>query len=114
MFNPAATQLTSIIRLKHRTQTEINGQPKNDYVDDAIPIHPCEFKPFYGLEAVQAGQMGITDGGTLKMWYTPGVKFSDRVLLNDDPDLVYDVQGVENVGNRRVWLVLKVKRVVTP
>jgi hypothetical protein len=113
MFKIQPPQLTSTIRLQHRSEVMVNGQPKIAYTDATPPLHPCEFKPFYGTEAIQAGQAGVFDGGTITLWYTPGVKYSDRVLLNNDPSLAYDVLGVENVSNRSLWLVLKVKRVVS-
>ena len=47
------------------------------------------------------------------MWYTPEVKTSDRILLNDDASQAYDVTSAENVENRGMFLILKVKRVVT-
>jgi len=113
MFKPSAQQFATVIRLQHRQQTVVNGAPKLSYQDADPAIHMCEFKPFYGAEAIQAGQLGITQGGTITMWYTPEVKTSDRILLNDDPGQAYEVTSAENVENRGMFLVLKVKRVVT-
>ena len=113
MFKPSAQQFATVIRLQHRQQTVVNGAPRISYQDADPALHMCEFKPFYGAEAIQAGQLGITQGGTITMWYTPGVKTSDRILLNDDVSQAYDVTSAENVENRGMFLVLKVKRVVT-
>ena len=113
MFKPSAQQFATVIRLQHRQQTVVNGAPKLSYQDADPAIHMCEFKPFYGAEAIQAGQLGITQGGTITMWYTPEVKTSDRILLNDDVSQAYDVTSAEDVENRGMFLVLKVKRVVT-
>lgn len=113
MFKPSAQQFTTVIRLQHRTQTTVNGAPDISYPDANPAVHMCEFKPFYGAEALQAGQLGITAGGTITMWYTPGVKASDRILLNDDSAQAYEVTSAENIENRGRYLVLKVKRTVT-
>lgn len=113
MFQPKATQFNTIIRLKHRIDATVNGAPDPTYQDATPAVHYCAFKPFFGAEAIHAGQLGITEGGTITMWYTDGVKPSDRILLNDAADLVYEVTSVENVENRGMYLVLKVKRVVS-
>lgn len=114
MFKPSAQQFATVIRLQHRQQTVVNGAPRSSYQDADPALHMCEFKPFYGAEAIQAGQLGITQGGTITMWYTPEVKTSDRILLNDDTALAFDVMTPpENVENRNMFLVFKVKRVVT-
>lgn len=113
MFRPSAQQFTTIIRLQSRQTTNVNGALKAGYTDAVLPLHMCEYKPFYGTEAVQAGLAGITAGGTITMWYTPGVKIGDRILLNDDADEPYEVTSVENVENRGVYLILKVRRTVS-
>lgn len=112
MFQPKASHFNTIIRLKHRIDATVNGAPDPTYHDATPELHYCEFKPLFGAEAVQAGQHGITEGATITMWYTEGVKTSDRIWLNDDPNLVYDVTSAENVENRGMYLILKVKRVV--
>ena len=112
MYKPSARQLTTQIRIKHRVDALVNGSPKPSYEDAAPALHFCEFKPFHGVEAVQAGQLGLTSGGTVTMWYTPGVKPSDRVLLDDDGDKTYEVISAEDIENRHMYLVLKVQRVV--
>lgn len=110
MYRPSARQFTSQIRLKHRVDATVNGSPKPTYQDASPALHLCEFKPYHGAEAIQAGQLGILAGGTITMWYTPGVKATDRVVLDDD---TYDVISVEDVENRHLYLVLKVRRVVS-
>ena len=113
MFKPSAQQFATVIRIQHRKPTVVNGAPRVSYEDADPALHMCEFKPFHGAEAIQAGQLGIIQGGTITMWYTPGVKTSDRILLNDDISQAYDVISAEDVENRGMFLVLKVKRVVT-
>lgn len=113
MFQPKAQQFNTIIRLKHRTDATVNGAPDPTYHNATPELHYCEFKPFYGAEAIQAGQLGITEGGTITMWYTEGIKPSDRIWLGDDARLTYEVISAENVENRSMYTVLKVKRVVS-
>ena len=114
MFQPKAQQFNTIIRLQHRVQTDVNGAPDLSYTDASPAVHYCEFKPFYGAEALQADQLGVIDGGSVTMWYTPSVKASDRIFLNDDSSRVYEVMGApENIENRSMFLTFKVKRVVS-
>lgn len=113
MFRPGARRFATQIRVRHRVDAVVNGAPYPTY-EDAVPaLHSCEFKPFFGAEAIRAGQIGVTEGGTITMWYVPGIKHSDRILLNDDQDLVYEVTSVENVENLGMYLILKVERVVS-
>lgn len=114
MYKPSARQFTTLIRLQHRVDATVNGAPRPTYQDASPALHFCEFKSFHGAEAVQAGQLGVITGGTITMWYTPGVKASDRILLDDDADQIYEVVAPpEDIENRHMWLVMKVKRAVT-
>lgn len=114
MFTPKAAQFNTAIRLQHRVSTIVNGAPDVTYVDASPAVHLCDFKPFYGTESLQAGQLGVEDGGTVTMWYVPGVKASDRILLNDDSSLAYEIFGSpENIDNRGIYLTFKVRRVVS-
>jgi hypothetical protein len=106
-------QFTTLIRIRHRVDHAVNGAPDPTYEDANPALHSCDFKHFFGAEAIQAGQLGITEGGTVSMWYTPGIKASDRILLNNDENQIYEVIGVENIENRNMYLILKVKRVVS-
>jgi hypothetical protein len=114
MYKPKALAMTTPFRLKHRTGTSVNGAMKGDYLDAASPaVRYGEYKPFHGSEALHAGTMQIQDGGTLTTWYMPDYAFSDRVLINDNAAMVYDVISIENVDNRNLYLVMKLRRVVT-
>ncbi len=112
MFQPNVRQFATVIRLQHRMAIDVNGQKAISYEDAEIPLHQCGFKPFFGQEAVQAGVQGITDGGTVTMWFDPLVTVRDRILLDDDPDKAYEIISVENIEHRNRFLVLKVKRMV--
>jgi len=112
MFKPKIQQMSTTIRLQHRVQTDVNGQPEISYTDDSIPVRQCNFKPFYGQEAIQAGALQIADGGTITMWYDPAATIQDRVLLNNDTALAYEVISIENVEMRNWMLILKVRRAV--
>jgi SPP1 family predicted phage head-tail adaptor len=114
MFKPNVQAYTTPIRLQHRVDSKVNGAMKATYQDADPAVHFCQFKPFHGVEAVSAGQLGIIDGGTITLWYTPGVSVKDRVLLFSDPGLAYEITSVEDIELRGITLVLKVKRLVTP
>ena len=114
MYKPKALAMTTPFRLKHRPTASINGAISGPYTDAAAPaVRFGEYKPFHGSEALAAGTMQVQDGGTLTTWYMPDYKFTDRVLINDDVSLVYDVISIENIENRNLYMVLKLRRVVT-
>lgn len=112
MFIPNIQQLTSTIRVQHRVETKINGQKELSYIDAAIPIHSCNYKPFYGSEAVQSGTVQISEGGTITMWYDSLINVQDRILLNNNIAKPYEIISAENVENRNMYLILKVRRAV--
>ena len=112
MFRPAAQQFATMIRLQHRTSTNVNGQPRLVYTDAIPPLRACNWRPFYGAEAIQAGTLQITDGATVTTWFDAGIKAQDRLLLNDDSMLAYEVISVENIEQRNMYTVIKVRRAV--
>jgi hypothetical protein len=112
MYRPNIQQFTTPIRVQHRVETLVNGAPDISWEDASPAIQYCNFKPFHGTEAVQAGSIGTVDGGTITMWYDPSLKTSDRILLNDNINLAYEVLNPENVEMRNQFLILKVFRVV--
>ncbi len=112
MFLPNVQQFATVIRLQHRVITDVYGQKAVSYTDASPAVHYCNFKPFFGSEALQAGVQGITDGGTVTMWYDQTLTVRDRILLDDDPQKAYEIISAENVEHRNRFLVLKVRRMV--
>lgn len=116
MFKPNIQQMTTPIRIQKRDKDEtiVNGCPEISYSDIDSDIYFCNFKPFFGAESEKSGAVGIQDGGTITMWYYPGITSKDRILLlRDDTNLAYEIiKPPENVEMRNQYLILKVQRVV--
>jgi len=112
MFKPDIQQMAIPIRIQNRKETIINGAPDIDYVDAAPPLDFCNWKGRGGTESTQAGSLIVFDTAELTMWYRPDISERDRVLLNDDPNKVYEIINVENVEMRNQYMILKVQRVV--
>lgn len=113
MWKPNIQQMSTMIRIKRRKETNVNGAPKISYEDANPPIVFCNWKSKGGTESTQSGSLVVEDTAEVVMWYRPDISQKDRLLLNDDPKLAYDVIGPpENVEQRNMFLVLKVKRAV--
>jgi len=101
------------VRVLRRVETIINGAPKISWTPvDHIAF--CSFKAFHGSESLRAGAVGVLDGGTVTMWYDPLITAKDRLKINDDTNLQYEIiNAPENVEMRNEYLILKVQRVVS-
>lgn len=108
MWKPNVPQMSTGIRVQHRivTEDDINYIAENE-------INFCNWKGMGGTTNIDNGVLAIQDTANLTMWYDPEIKELDRILLNDDKDLVYIIQNVENVEQRNMFLILKVKRAVS-
>jgi head-tail adaptor len=111
MFKPSAQQLSTAIRVQQRIETDLNGAPDISYVS-APAIEFCAWKGKGGTESTTSGALTVTDTAEVTMWYRPGISERDRLLLNDDAALAYDVINIEDVEQRHMWLILKVSRAV--
>ncbi len=105
-------QFACQIRIQHRVTTTINGAPEISYTDANPALDYCSFKGKGGSERIEAGKISVLDTGEITMWYRPDVTERDRILLNDDSSLSYEVINVENIEMRGQYMILKVKRVV--
>lgn len=112
MFLPKAQQFATIFRYKTRTETVVNGAPDIAYTDAAAAQRFGEYKAFYGAEAVQAGVQQLTEGGTLTTWWSPDYTQRGLILLNDNEAQAYEIISVENVENRNMYAIIKIKRAV--
>lgn len=112
MYRPNIKQMTTPIRIQRRQEAIVNGAPDISYVDANPALDFCNWKGRGGTESTQSGSLVVFDTAELTMWYRPDVTVQDRILLNDDPDLAYEVINVENVEMRNQFLILKVQRVV--
>jgi len=112
MFKPNPNTFTTPIRIQHRTETLINGAPKASWADASTdPVAHCNWKGKGGTEALNAGILTVIDTAELTMWYRSDISETDRILKNDDATQVYEVTNTENVEERGIYLIVKVKRV---
>ena len=111
MFKPNAATFTTPIRIQHKTLTNVNGAPKPTWSDATDPVAFVNWKGKGGTEKVTAGVLTIEDTAELTMWYRSDVSEMDRVYKNDDATQVYEVLNVEDIEERRLYLLVKVKRV---
>lgn len=113
MFRPSAQQFATVIRVKHRIETTVNGAPDISYQDANPALDFCNWKGKGGTENISSGTLVVEDTAEVTMWYRPDITKKSRLLLNDDPNKAYEViNEPENVEQRNMWLFLKVKRVV--
>lgn len=111
MYKPDVQQFATPITVQARTITIVNGQKKTTYANRYANQRLCGYKPFYGSEAIQAGQLGVVEGGTITTWYDAGIEPTDRIILNGN---AYDIMTPpENIENRNMYLTFKIKRVVS-
>lgn len=112
MFKPNVQQMSTPVRVQHRTVIDVNGADEITYVSEAN-INFCNWKGMGGTETVEAGSLVVYDTAQLIMWYDPNISEKDKVLLNDDENLAYEITNVEDIEQRHMWLQVKVKRVVS-
>ena len=117
MYTPQAIRFDTPIRLQRPITTTVNGAAKitgwedlayQDTDHDIPVIYLCEWKNQHGQEAVTAGLQQAPAVSTVTLWYVAGLDSSCRVLLRDKP---YEIVGEpDDVENRHMWHVLRVKR----
>ncbi|WP_187377720.1 phage head completion protein [Paenibacillus senegalimassiliensis] len=113
MWKPKAQQMNTQVRILKRSETSVNGAPKIRFDDAENPLELCNWKGKGGTESTQSGTLVVEDTAEVVMWYRADITQKDRLLLNDDPELAYDIIGPpENVEQRNMYLVLKVRRAV--
>lgn len=90
------------------TDTYIKGVHKKSYPDEGEMIY-ISFRTFGGSETKSNGITVVEDTGTVETWYRPDIKSNCRLLINGTS---YEILGTpENIGNRNMWLVFKVRAV---
>lgn len=112
MFAPKL-EFNTPVRVLHRVETNINGALKISWTPET-QLSFCSYKAFHGSESLRAGTLGVLDGGTVTMWFDPLITTKDRLKINDDASLEYEIiSPPENVEMRNEYLVMKVQRVVS-
>lgn len=109
MFRPNAQRFTTPIGIQHRIVTDVNGALDISY-SETPTLDFCEWKGYGGTDSIQSGTLTVINTAILTMWYRPDVTEKDRILLNNDNNLPYEVINTENVGMQNQFLILKVSR----
>lgn len=110
MFSPNIQQMSTAIGIQHRVVTNVNGAQKPSYSEPKQNF--CNWKGMGGTDSVQNGVVSVIDTATLVMWYTPDLSEKDRILKNNDTALAYEVENIEDIESRHMYLQVKVKRAV--
>ena len=113
MYKPPSGPFNTPVRVQTRTSTDVNGAPKISYNDANPALDMCSWKSKGGTENTASGSLVVEDTAELVMWFRPDISERDRLLLNDDFKLAYEVQNAENVEMRNQFLIVKVKRMVS-
>lgn len=111
MWKPDVQRLDTLIRVQHRVTADINGSPDISYVNDPDTCY-CSWKGKGGTESIQNGTLMVLDTAEVVMWYRPDITEQTRILLHDEADQAFEVLNVEDVGQRHMWLIVKVQRAV--
>lgn len=113
MFRPIAQQFATPVRLQTRVETNVNGAVEVSFTDKDPALDFCAWKGRGGTESTVSGSLVVEDTAEVTMWYRADVTERDRVILNYDSALAYEVVNVENVEMRNQFMILKVKRSVS-
>jgi len=114
MFIPNAQQFSTPVKVQHRVIINVNGADEITYTPETeCDINFCNWKGMGGSESTESGTLVVLDTATLTMWFNPSISEMDRVLLNGDITLAYEIINIENVEMRNMYLIAKVKRVVS-
>lgn len=70
----------------------------------------CQWKNAHGTEELINKQMGLGEIATLRLRYSPKIMPTCRLRKIAEPNLWWEVISVDNIGERGVWLEIKVKR----
>ncbi|APM39400.1 hypothetical protein [Clostridium kluyveri] len=111
MWRPSGIQqFSTAIGIKHRIETDVNGAIEVSYGDPELGF--CNWKGMGGTDNANAGVVTILDTATLTMWYDPGLSEKDVILLDNNTDKAYEVENVEDIEQRRMYMQVRVKRTV--
>lgn len=113
MFKPGTLIFNTVIGIQHRVETDVNGAPEISYQDADPALDFCNWKGKGGTEGTLSGNLVVYNTAELTMWYRPDLNERDRILLNDDSGLAYEVINIENIEMRNQYIIVKVSRVVS-
>lgn len=108
--------MTTVIKIKNRQETLVNGAPKIAYVDADPALDSCNWKSLSGKGTAGAvserdGLITYADTASVVMWYRPDISIKDHLIL-EDSGLEYEIiSPPENIEMRYQYLSFKAQRV---
>lgn len=107
-----AGEMSTKIRVQElRTGEDADGYPVEEWTDVfARPVW-CKWVNAHGTEAFEAMRLDLGQMATLTMRYTPHIHVRCRVYHENDP-VPYSVVSMDNVGDARKFLEIKIRREV--
>jgi hypothetical protein len=106
------TAMTTVIRIKHRQETVVNGAPKVSYADADPSLDCCCWKNSgRGKVAERDGVLTYVDAVDVVMWFRPDISIKDHIVLEDTGQEYEIISPPENVDMRYQYLAFKVQRV---
>ena len=104
--------LSTPIRIKKKTVTINENGIEIEMWDDVIDEDVfCEWKNKFGRETYQAAMVNALEPASVKMWYIPGIDPTCQVVRVGD-NAVFEIVGVDDVGERHQQLEIEIKRYV--
>lgn len=89
-----------------------NGYPTKSWEDVFSGLVWCKWVNSHGTEVFETMRLDLKEAATVTMRYSPLVNERCRIWRENDPE-PYEVISIDNVEDRRRFLEIKVKRVVT-
>ena len=113
MYKPS-TPFSSPLKVIPAKFTTAYGVPTKNAADpkdkDAFDIFGS-WKTYGGIERNDNGLYSIEDTADVETWYRPDITSSCRIL-NVQTGALYEIMGEpEDIEQRHIWLVFKVRRV---
>lgn len=103
--------LSTVIRIRKRIETLINGAPKVSYIDADPALDCCHWKSKGGTETQRDGLLTYADTVSVVMLYRPDLSIKDRIILEDTGQEYEIISPPENIEMRCHYLAFKVQRV---
>ena len=104
--------LSTPIRIKKKTvTTNENGFEVETWEDVLNEDILCEWKNKFGRETYQAAMVNALEPASVKLWFIPGITPTCQVVRVED-NAVFEIVGIDDVGERHQQLEIEIKRYV--
>lgn len=102
---------TAVYVAKTARGTDAEGYPAEATVNvfgEGVPLM-CKWVNAHGSDAYIAMQMQVREPATLTCRYSPLIAEDCLIFKGSDTD-PYEIESIDNVEERNIWLEIKVKR----